>query len=82
MSGPSAAAPVFAAAATSDARRAADSRIISVSAAVAVPIIRPADTPDRTLAGKSQPGLEAKMNKTALAALKPREAAITGLRPT
>ena len=38
-------------AATSDARRVADSRTISVSAAVAVPIIRPADTPDRTLAG-------------------------------
>ena len=51
MSGPSAAAPVFAAAATSDARRAADSRLISVSAAVAVPVISPADTPDKIRAG-------------------------------
>jgi hypothetical protein len=51
MSGPSAAPAVFAAVATIDARRAADARSISLSAAVAVPVIRPADTPDRIRAG-------------------------------
>ena len=51
MSGPSAAPPVVAAVATSDARREEDSLTVSVSAAVAAPVIRPADTPERIRAG-------------------------------
>ena len=56
MSGPSAAPPVVAAVATIDARREEDSLTVSVSAAVAAPIIRPADTPERTGPGRATPG--------------------------
>jgi cytochrome d ubiquinol oxidase subunit I len=51
MSGPSAAPPVVAAVATSDARREEDSLTVSVSAALAAPVIRPADTPERIRGG-------------------------------
>jgi hypothetical protein len=51
MSGPRAPAPLFAVVATIDARRESEAWTISLSAAVAAPIIRPADTPDKIRAG-------------------------------
>ena len=47
MSGPRPRPPMFTTVATSDARRLAEAGTSSVSAAVAVPVIRPADSPDR-----------------------------------
>ena len=51
MSGPRAPAPLFAVVATIDARRESEAWTISLSAAVAAPVIRPADTPDKIRAG-------------------------------
>ena len=82
ISGPSPAPVILAAVATSDDRREADSWTISVSAAVEAPVIRPADSPDRTRPTNSQPTLEARMNAAVLTALKPSAAAMTGFRPT
>ena len=53
----------------------------SVSAAVAVPVIRPAESPDTIRAAMSAAGPGARMNTTVLIALAPRAAASTGLRP-
>ena len=72
---------MFAAVATSDARRAAEAGISSVSAAVAVPVIRPADSPETTRAAMSTPMPGARMNRTVLSALAARATAMTGLRP-
>ena len=72
---------MFAAVATSDARRPAEAGISSVSVAVAVPVIRPAESPDRIRAAMSTPTSGARMNTTVLSALRPRAAASTGLRP-
>ena len=52
-SGPRPRPPMFAAVATSDARRPAGAGISSVSAAVAVPVIRPADSPETIRAAMS-----------------------------
>ena len=46
---------MFTAVATSEARRPAEAGISSVSAAVAVPVIRPAESPDRIRATRSTP---------------------------
>ena len=72
---------MFAAVATRDARRLAGAGTSSVSAAVAVPVIRPADSPDTIRAAMSAPRPGARMNTTVLTALAPRAAASTGLRP-
>ena len=72
---------MFAAVATSEARRPAEAGISSVSVAVAVPVISPADSPDRTRPTSSTPTSGARMNATVLSALTPRAAASTGLRP-
>lgn len=73
---------MLAAVAVSVARREADAPAISVSAAGAALVIRPADSPDRTRPRYSHPTLGARMNTTVLSTLKPRAAVITGLRPT
>jgi len=73
---------MFTQVATSDALRRAEEPTISVSAAVPVPVIRPADSPDRIRPMNSRPTLGARMKTTVLTALKPRAAASTGLRPT
>jgi hypothetical protein len=52
-----------------------------VSVAVAVPVIRPADSPDTIRAAMSASTSGARMNTTVLSALAPRAAASTGLRP-
>ena len=71
---------MFTTVATMEARRPAPAGLSSVSAAVAVPVMRPADSPERTRAARrSYPG--AKMNTTVLRALTPRAAPSTGLRP-
>ena len=70
---------MFAAVATSDARRPAG--MSSVSVAVAVPVISPAESPDRIRPTNSTPTSEAKMNATVLSAPAPRATASTGLRP-
>ena len=67
--------------AVSDARRLAEAGISSVSVAVAVPVIRPADSPDRIRPTISTSTLGARMNTTVLSVLAPRAAASTGLRP-
>ena len=72
---------MFAAVATSEARRLAEAGISSVSVAVAVPVISPAENPDRIRPAISTPTLGARMNTTVLSALQPRAAASTGLRP-
>ena len=72
---------MFAAVATSDARRLAAAGTSSVSAAVAVPVISPADSPDRIRPTISTPTLGARMNTIVLSALAARAAASTGLRP-
>ena len=72
---------MFTAVATSDARRLADAGISSLSVAVAVPVIRPADSPDRIRPMNSTPTSGARMNTTVLSALAQRAAASTGLRP-
>jgi hypothetical protein len=72
---------MFTAVATSDARRLADAGTSSVSAAVAVPVIRPADSPDRIRPASSTPTLRARMNATVLSALMPTATASTGVRP-
>jgi hypothetical protein len=79
--GPSPRPPMFAAVATSDARRLAEAGISSVSVAVAVPVIRPADSPDTIRAAMSAPTSGARMNTTVLSALAARATAMTGLRP-
>ena len=60
MSGPRPRPPMFAAVAASDARRSPG--LSSVSAAVAVPVTRPADSPDRTRPTASTPTSGARMN--------------------
>jgi len=72
---------MFAAVATRDARRLAEAGTSSVRAAVAVPVISPADSPDRIRPAISTPTLGARMNTTVLSALAPRATASTGLRP-
>jgi hypothetical protein len=72
---------MFAAVATSEARRLAAAGISSVSVAVAVPVIRPADSPDKIRPANSTPTSGARINATVLSALLPRAAASTGLRP-
>jgi len=72
---------MFTAVAVSDARRLAEAGTSSVSVAVAVPVIRPADSPDKIRPMMSAPTLGARMNTTVLSALAPRAAASTGLRP-
>ena len=72
---------MFAAVAVSEARRPAPAGISSLSAAVAVPVINPADSPDRTRPARSTPSSGAKMNATVLNALTPRAMASTGLGP-
>ena len=72
---------MFAAGATSDTRRPAEAGASSVSVAVAVPVTRPADTPDTILAAMSAPTSGARMNTIVLTALAPRATASTGLRP-
>ena len=72
---------MFAAVATSDARRAAEAGISSVRAAVAVPVISPAARPDRTRPATRTPSSGARMNATVLSAAQPRATASTGLRP-
>ena len=67
---------------TSDARRPEPGRAVSVSAAVAVPVISPADRPESTRPRNSQPTFGARMNVTALTMLSPIAAASTGRRPT
>ena len=67
---------------TIDARRGFAGPSMSVSAAVAVPVMRPAEKPDRTRPKKSHPTDEATMNTTVLSPLKARAAPSTGLRPT
>ena len=81
MSGPRPRPPIFAAVATSDARRLARAGTSSVSAAVAVPVISPADSPDRIRPANSAPTSGAKMNTIVLSALLARATASTGLRP-
>jgi hypothetical protein len=70
---------MFAAVATSEARR--PGRASSVSVAVAVPVISPADSPDRIRPTISTPTSGATMNTTVLSALAPSAAASTGFRP-
>ena len=82
MSGPRPSPPVLATVATMDARRGFADPNMSVSAAVAVPVIRPAEKPDRTRPKKSHPTAVAMMNTTVLRALNARAAPSTGLRPT
>jgi hypothetical protein len=72
---------MFAAVAASEARRPLEAGTSSVSAAVAVPVISPADSPDRTRPTRSTPSSGARMNATVLSALAPRAAASTALRP-
>ena len=72
---------MFAAVATSDARRPGGAGTSSVSAAVAVPVIRPADSPDMIRAARRAPRSGARTNTAVLSALRPRAAASTGLRP-
>ena len=72
---------MFAAVATRDARRLAEAGTSSVSAAVAVPVTSPADSPDKIRPTNSTPTLGARMNTTVLSALLPRAAASTDLRP-
>ena len=72
---------MFAAVATRDARRLAEAGTSSVSAAVAVPVIRPADSPDRIRAAISTPTSGARMNTIVLSALPASATASTGLRP-
>ena len=72
---------MFAAVATSEARRLAEAGTSSVSAAVAVPVISPADSPDTIRAARSTPTSGATMNTTVLSALMPSATARTGLRP-
>jgi hypothetical protein len=72
---------MFAAVATSDARRPATRGASSVSAAVAVPVISPADRPDTMRAATSAHTPGARINTTELSALAPRATASTGLRP-
>ena len=72
---------MLAAVAASDARRLAEAGTSSVSVAVAVPVIRPADSPDRIRPAMSAPTSGARMNTTVLSALAPRATASTGLRP-
>ena len=67
---------------TSDARRPGPGRAVSVSAAVAVPVISPADRPESSRPANSQPVPGARMNVTALAMLSPIAVASTGRRPT
>ena len=81
-SGPRASPPRLAADETSDARRPAPGRAVSVSAAVAVPVISPADRPESTRPTNSQPTFGARMNVTALTMLRQIAAASTGRRPT
>jgi hypothetical protein len=81
-SGPRARPPRLAADETSDARRPAPGRAVSVSAAVAVPVISPADRPESTRPTNSQPTFGARMNVTALTMLRQIAAASTGRRPT
>jgi hypothetical protein len=78
MRGPRPRPPMFAAVAASEARRPGHS---SVSAAVAVPVIRPADTPDTTRPTASAATLLARMMTTVLTALRLSATASTGLRP-
>ena len=52
-----------------------------MSAAVAVPVIRPADSPETIRATMSTPMPGARMNRTVLSALAARATAMTGLRP-
>ena len=49
---------------------------------MAVPVMRPAEKPDRTRPKKSHPTEGATMNTTVLSALNARAAPSTGLRPT
>ena len=77
--GPRPSPPMFAAVAASEARRPAVHS--SVSAAVAVPVIRPADSPDRTRPTPSAATSPARMITTVLTALRPSATASTGLRP-
>ena len=72
---------MFAEVAASDARRRAEAGTSSVSVAVAVPVIRPADSPDTIRAAMSAARSGARMNTTVLSALAPSAAASTGLRP-
>ncbi len=81
MSAPRPRPPMFAAVATSDARRPAEAGTSSVSAAVAVPVMSPADSPDTIRPARSTPTSGARMNTTVLSALAPRARASTGLRP-
>ena len=67
---------------TTDARRGFTGPSMSVRAAVAVPVMRPAEKPDRTRPKKSHPTEVATMNTTVLSALNARAAPSTGLRPT
>src|SRR5260370_15783600 len=69
-SGPRPGPPMLAVVDTSDARRPEPGRAASVSAAVAVPVISPADSPDSTRPANSQPTPGARMNVTAEATLK------------
>ena len=71
----------FAAVATRDARRLAEAGTSSVSAAVAVPVIRPAESPDKIRPTNSTPTLGAKMNTTVLSVVLASATANTGLRP-
>ena len=72
---------MLAAVATREARRLAEAGISSVSVAVAVPVIRPAESPDRIRPATSTPTLGARTNTTVLSALLARATASTGLRP-
>ncbi len=72
---------MLAAVAASDARRLPEAGTSSVSAAVAVPVTRPADIPDTIRPAISTPTSGARMNTTVLSALAPRATASTGLRP-
>ena len=67
--------------AASDARRLAEAGTSSVSVAVTVPVIRPAESPDTIRPAMSTPTLGARMNATVLRALAPRAVASTGFRP-
>jgi hypothetical protein len=73
---------MFTAVATSDALRPAVEPISSESMAVPVPVISPADIPDRIRARKSSSRSGATMNTAVLKALRPSAVASTGLRPT
>ena len=81
-SGPRPRPPVLTTVETTDARRGFTGPSMSMRAAVAVPVIRPADKPDKERPTKSHPTDVATMKTTVLSALSARAAPSTGLRPT